>query len=217
VKSFTESLPHTGEGIVIDIGTGDGRFVSAAARANPNKFFVGVDANAKPLEKPSMKATRKAAKGGLPNAMFVQAAVEDLPEEFDGVADEIHVHFPWGSLLKAVATGELRIIESLRRIAALGCMLEIVIGIDPARDRKELERLGIPDLTPIVLHSFLVPKYTSAGFQVLESRRLDSSEWSKLETSWARKLSGNEMRTVFFMSFVMGQPGEESSRDGATV
>ena len=65
-----------------------------------------MDANAKPLEKPSMKATRKPAKGGLANAMFVQAAVEDLPVEFDGVADEIHIHFPWGSLLRAVATGD---------------------------------------------------------------------------------------------------------------
>jgi 16S rRNA (adenine(1408)-N(1))-methyltransferase len=217
VKSFTESLPRTGEGIVIDIGTGDGRFVSAAAKANPNKFFIGVDANAKPLEKPSMKATRKPGKGGLPNAMFVQAAVEDLPEEFDGVADEIHIHFPWGSLLKAVATGERRIVESLRRIAAPGCVLEIIIGIDPVRDRNELERLDIPALTPVVLHSFLVPKYTSAGFQVLECEELDRAEWSRLETSWARKLGGNNMRSVFFMTFVTGPPAAENSPDGATA
>jgi len=63
VKNSSGLLPSTGEGIVIDIGTGDGRFVSAAARANPNKFFIGIDANTKPLEKPSMKATRKPAKG----------------------------------------------------------------------------------------------------------------------------------------------------------
>ena len=72
----------------MDIGTGDGRYVSAAARADPNKFFIGIDANVKPLEKPSMRATRKPNKGGLPNAMFVQAAVEFLPEEFAGVADD---------------------------------------------------------------------------------------------------------------------------------
>ena len=79
---------------MIDIGTGDGRFVSAMAKRAPNKFFIGIDANVKPLEKPSMKATRKPNKGGLPNVMFVQAAVEALPEEFTGVADEIHIHFP---------------------------------------------------------------------------------------------------------------------------
>ncbi|MEO6334133.1 MAG: class I SAM-dependent methyltransferase [Pyrinomonadaceae bacterium] len=193
------SLLHTGEGVVIDIGTGDGRYVSAAARENPNKFYIGVDANAKPLEKISMRATRKPGKGGLPNAMFVQAAVEDLPEEFSETADEIHIHFPWGSLLKAVATGDREILVSLRRIAAPRCLLEIVIGIDPVRDKAELDRLDVPDLTPIILHSFLIPKYIAAGFRLVDHDRLEPEQWSKLDTSWARKLQGNSARQVLFL------------------
>lgn len=186
---------------MIDIGTGDGRFVSAAARANPKKFYIGVDANAKPLEKPSMKATRKPAKGGLTNAMFVQAAIEDLPEEFDGSADEIHIHFPWGSLLRAVATGDVEILKSLRRISAPGCLLEIVIGTDPVRDKAELERLDIPELTPIILHSYLIPKYIASGFKLVDHGRLDPARWSKLDTSWARKLQGNTSRKVIYLVF----------------
>ncbi len=201
MKSSIELLPHTGEGIVIDIGTGDGRFVSAAARANPNKFFIGVDANIKPLEKPSMKATRKLAKGGLPNAMFVQAAVEDLPEEFDGVADEIHIHFPWGSLLKAVTTGDPEVLRSVRRVAASGCLLELIIGIDTERDRTEIERLDIPDLTSFVVHSYLIQKYIASGFEFIESRTLRQEEWSKLETSWARRLKGGTGRGVLLIVF----------------
>lgn len=185
----------------MDIGTGDGRFVSAAARANPNKFYIGIDANAKPLEKISMRATRKVKKGGLPNAMFVQAAVEDLPAEFDAAADEIHIHFPWGSLLRAVATGDEQILHSLRRIAAPGCLLEIVIGIDPVRDRSEVDRLDVPILSPVILHSFLIPKYLSAGFELVDSGILDHSRWAKMETSWARKLKLGAGRTVTFMLF----------------
>jgi 16S rRNA (adenine(1408)-N(1))-methyltransferase len=200
-KSSSESLLRTGEGIVIDIGTGDGRFVSGAARSNPNKFYIGVDANAKPLEKPSMKATRKPAKGGLPNALFVQAAVEDLPEEFDGVADEIHIHFPWGSLLRAVTTADAKVLSSLGRISAPGCLLEIVIGIDPERDKTEIDRLDVPELTPIFLHSYLFPKYLSAGFELVESKALDAREWSQIETSWARRLQGNSTRRVTFLTF----------------
>jgi 16S rRNA (adenine(1408)-N(1))-methyltransferase len=184
---------------VIDIGTGDGRFVSAAARANPDKFFIGVDANVKPLEKPSMKATRKSSKGGLPNALFVQAAVEDLPAELDAVADEIHIHFPWGSLLRAVAVGDEHVLRSLRRIAAPGCLLEIVIGIDPERDRTEIDRLGIPELTSVFLHSYLIPRYIAAGFEFLETGTLDSIEWSRLETSWAKKLHDSRRRATFLI------------------
>jgi 16S rRNA (adenine(1408)-N(1))-methyltransferase len=206
VKSSTASSPRIGDGIVIDIGTGDGRFVSVAARENPNKFYIGVDANTKPLEKPSMKATRKPAKGGLPNAMFVQAAVEDLPEELDGVADEIHIHFPWGSLLHAVATADEQVLASLHRIAAPGCLLEIVIGIDPERDRGETERLDIPELTPVFLYSYLFPRFRSVGFDLIASRTLDASEWSRIETSWARKLQATSGRKVFYLSFVFDRP-----------
>ena len=192
---------HTGEGIVIDIGTGDGRFVSAAARANPNKFFIGIDAIVSALEKPSMRATRKQSKGGLPNALFVQAAVEDLPEELEGAADEIHIHFPWGSLLQAVATGDRVVLESLRRISAAECLLEIVIGIDPERDRTETERLDLPQLTIEYLQTVLIPKYRSAGFKFLEQGTMNSAEWSRLETSWARKLQGGSGRRVIYLMF----------------
>ena len=200
-KNSKGLLPHTGEGVVVDIGTGDGRFVSAAASKDPNKFFIGIDANAKPLEKPSMKATRKLGKGGLPNAMFVQAAVEDLPDELNRVADEIHVHFPWGSLLRAVASCDENILASLRRLCAPGCLLEIVIGIDPKRDKTEIERLDIPELTPVFIHTYLIPKYKAAGFDFLDWEMLTSAEWIQLETSWARRLQGNDSRNVCYLVF----------------
>lgn len=186
---------------MLDIGTGDGRYVSAAARANPNKFFIGIDANVKPLEKPSMRATRKANKGGLPNAMFVQAAIEFLPEEFAGLADETHIHFPWGSLLKAVATGDQSILTSLRKIAAPGCMLEIVIGVEAERDATELSRLGLTELSETYFKNSLASRYNSAGFETVEIRQLSRDEWSQIETSWARRLSSGSTRSVTMLVF----------------
>ncbi len=199
MKNLGASLPRTGEGIVIDVGTGDGRFVSAMAKANPNKFFIGVDANVKPLEKPSMKATRKPDKGGLPNAMFVQAAIESLPEEFSGIADEIHIHFPWGSLLRAVATGDAEILSSLRRVAAPGCLLEIVIGIDAERDRAELRRLGLAVETVDYFTNTLASRYNASGFETVEIRPLNRTKWSRIETSWARKLGGDKRKVTLFV------------------
>ena len=183
----------------MDIGTGDGRFVYRSAQANPNKFFIGIDANAKPLEKISMKATRKPAKGGLPNVLFVQSPVENLPEELNGAADEIHVHFPWGSLLRAVLTGDAEILQSLRRISAPDCLLEIVIGIDEERDKTEIERLDLPKISPAYLENALIPKYEAAGFEILKSGVLAAPEWSKMETSWARRLQGGSDRRVTYI------------------
>ena len=190
---------HTGEGVVMDIGTGDGRFVYRSAQANPRKFYIGIDANAKPLEKISMKATRKPAKGGLANVLFMQAAIENLPEELNETADELHIHFPWGSLLAAVALGDDAALASLRRIAAPECVLEIIIGVDEERDRTEIERLGLPRVSEEYLRKDLIPKYARAGFEVLRSGALNPAEWSRLETSWARKLRNDGDRKVVYL------------------
>ncbi len=206
-KKNSENLSlHTAEGVIVDIGTGDGRFVYNSARANPSKFYIGIDANTKPLEKISMKATRKLAKGGLPNILFVQAAVENLPEELNESADEIHIHFPWGSLLRAIVLGDEMVLASLRHICAPKCLVEIVIGIDEERDKSEIERLELSSLSSEYLENTLIPKYKAAGFDVLESGILPVSDWSKLETSWARKLQGNSNRKIIYIILQAIQP-----------
>ena len=196
--STDSSLP-TGEGIVIDIGTGDGLFVYRLARENPKKFYIGIDANTRPLEKVSEKIHRKPSKGGLPNVLFLQAAVEDLPAELNGVADVVHVHFPWGSLLRAMALGDKAALDNLRRICAADALLEVVIGLDPERDSGEMKRLGAPSLTAAYMDAVLLPNYRAAGFEILDTGSLPASQWPTLHTSWAKRLQGNLNRTLTYI------------------
>jgi 16S rRNA (adenine(1408)-N(1))-methyltransferase len=199
--SFENLSSLTGGGVIIDIGTGDGRFVYQSARENPTKFYIGIDANAKPLAKISMKTTRKAAKGGAGNALFIQARVEDLPNELNQTADEVHVHFPWGSLLRAVATGDPDALRNIRRIMVGGGLLEVVIGVDAERDRSEIERLQLPPVTLDYISSVLGPKYAASGFEIKEQGNLAADEWPHLRSSWARRLGGNdERRVVYFIA-----------------
>jgi 16S rRNA (adenine(1408)-N(1))-methyltransferase len=151
------------------------------------------------LEKISEKIHRKPAKGGLPNVLFLQASVEDLPQELNGVADEIHVHFPWGSLLRAVATGEASVLRNLRRVCAPEALLEVVIGLDPERDRTEIERLGLHPLTKDFIQTNLIPRYETAGWQMVEYGSVVATEWSRLKTSWAKRLQGNAGRSVVYL------------------
>ena len=195
----TNSSDLIGEGVIIDIGTGDGRFVYQSARLNPNKFYIGIDPNTHPLEKISEKIHRKPAKGGAPNVLFIQSAVEDLPAELHGVANEVHVHFPWGSLLRAVATGDLDVLRNLRRVCAREALLEVVIGLDPERDQSEIERLGIASLTLEFIDNVLVSNYAAAGFRIIERGIIAASEWPRLNTSWAKRLERNERRAVTYM------------------
>lgn len=197
--SLKSLLELTGEGIVIDIGTGDGRFVYQSARQNPNKFYIGIDPNVRPLEKISEKIYRKPAKGGAPNALFIQAAVEDLPPELDGVADELHVHFPWGSLLRTVGAGEVAVLQNLRRICAPGALLEVVLGLDPARDQSELERLGLVPLTLEFIDQQLTSRYLTAGFEITERGIIAAAEWPEFNTSWAKRLHQNDQRPITYL------------------
>jgi 16S rRNA (adenine(1408)-N(1))-methyltransferase len=192
-------LPLTGEGVVIDIGTGDGLFVYQSARQNPNKFYIGIDPNVSPLERISKKIHRKPAKGGAPNVLFVNAAIEDLPADLDGIANEVHVHFPWGSLLRAVANGELQLLQNIRRLCADEALLEIVIGLDPSRDLTELDRLGLQSLTLEFIDESLRPRYSAAGFEITERGMLPAREWPEFKTSWAKRLKGNADRPITYL------------------
>lgn len=193
------SLAHTGGGVIVDLGTGDGRFVYQSAKKHPDRFYLGIDAVARGLEKISEKIHRKPAKGGLPNVLFVQAAIESLPSEFDGIADEVHIHFPWGSLLGGIATGNLAVLESVRRICAPGAWLEVLISLDWERDSAEAARLGVRPLTSEFLASDLIPRYRAAGFDVTEYGVLPGSKWPKFCTSWAKRLAGNTNRSLTFL------------------
>jgi 16S rRNA (adenine(1408)-N(1))-methyltransferase len=193
------SSPPTGGGVIVDVGTGDGSFVYQSARRHPDRFYIGIDAQSSALEKISEKIHRKPAKGGLPNVLFIQAAVESLSAELDGVADEVHVHFPWGSLLRAMAAGDETVLRNLRRICAPDAWLEVVIALDPERDRAEIERLGLAPLLPEFLETTLIPRYRTAGFDVFEFGFSPPSEWPRLHTSWAQRLRGNTERQLCYL------------------
>jgi 16S rRNA (adenine(1408)-N(1))-methyltransferase len=188
-----------GEGVVIDIGTGDGVFVYQSARENPRKFYIGIDPSTRPLAKISEKIHRKPAKGGAPNVLFIQAAIADLPTELNGVADEVHIHFPWGSLLKSVVTGDVAMLKNVRQICNDEAVLEVVVAIDPERDQSELNRLNLPPLSLESIDNRLSPLYEAAGFRIVERGSFPASAWPRIETSWAKRLKGNPTRPITYL------------------
>jgi 16S rRNA (adenine(1408)-N(1))-methyltransferase len=159
-----------------------------------------VDAQAAALENVSNKIYRKPAKGGLPNALFVHASVEALPEELDGVADAVHINFPWGSLLRGVALGEEAVLRNLRRICVPGASLKIVIALDRERDKSEVTRLGLEQFSAEFIKTTLITRYRAAGLEITDDGALSPSEWRQIQTSWARRLDGNAMRVASYLN-----------------
>ena len=188
----------------MDIGTGDGLFVYKSAQTDPQSFFIGVDANRRPLEKISEKIYRRPAKGGLPNALFVQAAVETLPEELQGIATEVQVQFPWGSLLRGVASGDELVMRNLRGLCSKKARLEVTLGLDAERDRCEWERLELPEISIDYVKRVLASRYLEAGFKIVKTETVAAAELAQLHSSWAKRLHRSDTRLFFRIDAVAG-------------
>jgi 16S rRNA (adenine(1408)-N(1))-methyltransferase len=125
--------------------------------------------------------------------------VEELPAELTGIAHEVHVQFPWGSLLRGVINGEACVVRNLHRICAPGAKLTIITALDPQRDQSELARQGIEPPTPEYLRCALLPKYQAAGFTPVKIGPLAPPAWSQLASSWAKRLRGNTERNLLHL------------------
>src|SRR6266545_1377445 len=179
---------------IIDLGTGDGRAVLAAAAADPSTLAVGVDADARAMAEVSRRAARNSSKGGLPNAVFVAAGVEMLPCELAGLADLVTVRFPWGSLLRGtLGLDDRAAIAIARLVSALGA-LEMTVSVQdrdavgPGRpagsfDDRDIERIR--------------RTYAGLGLELCDVRQLALEDLTDLHSSWARRLRVDRDRCLW--------------------
>jgi Putative methyltransferase len=121
--------------VLIDIGTGDGRYVLRVARTCPNWFALGVDACRENLRKASRKAP--------PNALYLIANALSLPRELDAVASKVTINFPWGTLLTGLLDAEPTLLEGLLAIARPGTALEIRLNAEALREAGYTLKSGV--------------------------------------------------------------------------
>jgi 16S rRNA (adenine(1408)-N(1))-methyltransferase len=151
-----------------------------AARAKPERLFVAIDPAWQAMSEASRAALRPPAKGGAPNAMFVTGALESLPSDLAGAADEVRVILPWGSLLRAVWQPEVDGLRAMRQLCQPSARLEVVVAIVAGRDG---DLCAEPSAS-------LVGTYQDAGFEVHNISKMTGSELRSLGTTWAKKLAG---------------------------
>ncbi|MEQ8280336.1 MAG: methyltransferase domain-containing protein [Deltaproteobacteria bacterium] len=176
--------------VVMDVGTGDGRFVLRGARDDSDALHIGIDAVGDNMVATAQKARKKPGKGGAPNAMFVVSAIEQLPEVFDGWADALHVGYPWGSLLRAFVAPDRDVLDRIVRLAKPGGAIFVRLNQSVFDDAEYMTRLELPPFDPSRLGEALV----DVGFEVQSAEVLagDSGE----RTTWERRLvAGSHRRT----------------------
>ena len=176
-------------GVTIDVGAGDGRFAYRYATAHPDRFVIGVDPVAENLRELSTKAARKPERGGLTNVLYVAASIEHVPAELRGIADEIFVTLPWGSLMRGIILGDDIVLGGLASLARVGTALRIVLNTRISDDPVPLDLRDLPDVTPEYVRETLAPAFARHGITVADTRFMDADEVAAIETTWAKRLS----------------------------
>ena len=133
----------------------------------------------------------------MPNVLFVQAAIENLPNELHGIATEVQVQYPWGSLLRGVAGGDDLVMRNLRSLCSLNARLQVTFGLHPERDRCEWQRLGLPEISIDYIKKELAVSYRQAGFRIGKTEAVFSSDLPQSHSSWAKRLHRSDSRLFF--------------------
>lgn len=188
--------------VIVDFGAGDGRWVYRLARAHPTWTCMALDADAAGMAETSRRAARKPARGGTPKAWFVRAALEALPEVLPGLADELHVHLPWGSLLRAVLTPEAAALRRIVRLCRPGAAVCVRINAAVLDDAVMLGRLGLPAAGKQTLETRLGAGYAAAGIRVT----IAEGEFDVM-TSWARRLGAGRPLRILALDGIVEDKG----------
>ena len=166
--------------VILDLGTGDGRYVRYLAEKNPAWFIIGVDACRENLREHSRTA--------LPNALFVIASAQNLPLELYGRASHISINFPWGSLLKSLLAGDPSFMEGLASISRADASLNLHLNGGALADIGTNLETGTATIHQILM---------CCGWQLDAPVQLGAPSLRGFPTTWARRLAhGRDPRAM---------------------
>ena len=165
---------------LVDLGTGDGRFVRCLAEKYTDNFFIGIDACRENLR---VNAGQK-----LPNALFIIASAQALPTELNGLASRVSINFPWGSLLESLIRDDAALMNGLSAISSPQASLEIYLNGEALRTAGWTLEAGTNQIQGVL---------NSSGWMSRSRACLDANALRSFSSTWAKRLAfGRDPRAV---------------------
>ena len=183
--------------VLIDIGTGNGRYPYLYAKNNPNSLAIGIDPAGDNMIEYSVKSQKKTSKGGLNNVLYCVSAIESIPEEFANIGDIITVNLPWGSLLEGIVKAETIVLNAIATMAKKNCSFRAIFSYTELHELGEIERRALPELSASYIENTLTPYYHKAGIEITVVKKFSNEDLRKLNTLWAKKLMVSKKRDIY--------------------
>ena len=166
--------------ILLDLGTGDGRYARTHAEQHPDWFVIGVDACRENL--------RAHSQTKLQNVLFVIASAQELPHEFSGLISHVTINFPWGSLLESLLAGDPKLIRGLKSVSRTRASLDLRLNGGALAEAGKTLEAG----TDKIYFNLL-----QAGWQIEHPVMMDAGDLKKFPSTWAKRLAfGRDPRAV---------------------
>jgi 16S rRNA (adenine(1408)-N(1))-methyltransferase len=166
--------------ILLDLGTGDGKFALHHACTFPHHFVIGVDSCRENL--------REHSRSKLSNLLFVIASGQSLPNELNGLVSHITINFPWGSLLQSLLRGDPNLNRGLASISQVNTTIDVRLnGGALAEAGTSLEQGA----------SIIYNNLLGAGWRVKNPVMMDACALRKFPSTWAKRLAfGRDPRAI---------------------
>jgi 16S rRNA (adenine(1408)-N(1))-methyltransferase len=143
----------------------------------------------------SRRVARPAAGGGAPNTLFVVAAAERPPLELLGVADELTIHFPWGSLLRGALALDRAAARGIAALIGPRGRLTILVSF------TDRDGLGLPAMDDPTAADALADRWNAHGLRLEAICPATDADVVATRSSWARRLRVGPARPAWRLVF----------------
>lgn len=166
--------------VILDLGTGDGKFAFHHARAFPGHFVIGVDSCRENL--------RELSRVKLPNLLYIIASAQNLPSELCGLVSHITINFPWGSLLESLLNGDTNMLHGLNSISQAGTTIDVRLNGGALTEQC----WSLEDGAGCICENL-----TCSGWHIGKPVTIDSHALRSFPSTWAKRLAfGRDSRAV---------------------
>jgi 16S rRNA (adenine(1408)-N(1))-methyltransferase len=156
------------------------------ARKRADTLAIGLDSSSDALA----YAARRAVRDRVPNLVLLREPLERLA--LDRFADELTIHFPWGSLLRGALAEDAGVFAAICRLPRPGGRLTLAFSVIARDGRAPLSAHDIARVTR---------EYRWSGFTLLEDRAVDRADVAAARSSWGKRLDVGGVRSGHLLRF----------------